>query len=220
VAAARVLSHDIRDALEVFRTEKSPVWARHQEHGYLDALAYRTREPGARTYHRQPQQWDTNGLGLHVSFLADRSGSMATDMEVLSQTLWAVKTACDAMDIPSTMVLWAESHQTVRVMEHDTTPLVYSGRGGTDPLMALNDLDTHVTDDELHHLVFVFTDGDWATVSSLTEWRHPDRTFVIIGLKCEDAIADKDADIVIPITSIVQLGAVVKHVLADHVAML
>lgn len=220
VAAARALSHEIRDALEVFRTEKSPVWVRHQEQGYLDALAYRTRQPGERTYHRQHQHWDTNGLGLHVSFLADRSGSMATDMEVLSQTLWAVKTACDALDIPSTMVLWAESHQTVRVMEHDITPLVYSGRGGTDPSMALNDLDSHVTDDELHHLVFVFTDGDWATVSSLTEWRHPDRTFVIIGLHCQAAIANKDADIVIPITSIAQLGAVVKHVLADHVQML
>jgi hypothetical protein len=220
LAAARALSYDIRDALEVFRTEKSPVWVRHQEHGYLDPLAYRTRQPGDRAYRRQPQQWDTNGLGLHVSFLADRSGSMATDMEVLSQTLWAVKTACDAMDIPSTMVLWAESHQTVRVMQHDNTPLVYSGRGGTDPSMALNDLDTHVTDDELHHLVFVFTDGDWATVSSLTEWRHPDRTFVMVGLHCEAAIADKDADIVVPITSIAQLGAVVKHVLADHVAML
>jgi len=219
VAGAMVLSHAIRDALEVFRTEKSPVWVRHQERGYLDALAYRTREPGQRTYHREPQNWDTNGLGIHVSFLADRSGSMHANMTVLSQTLWATKTACDALDIPSTMVLWAEGHETARVMEHDDTPMLYRSRGGTEPLAALNDLDSHVTEDGLHHLVFVFTDGEWTKVASLTEWHQHDRTFVIIGLHCDASIANKDADVVIPITSIGQLGAIVKNVLEDHVAM-
>lgn len=219
VAEASVLSHAMRDALEVFRTEKSPVWVRHQERGYLDALAYRTRQSGERSYHREPQNWDTNGLGVHLSFLADRSGSMHANMAVLSQTLWATKTACDALDIPSTMVLWAEGHETARVMEYDDTPLLYRSRGGTDPLAALNDLDNHVTQDGLHHLVFVFTDGEWTNVASLTEWHQHDRTFVIIGLHCEASIANKDADVVIPITSISQLGFMVKNVLEDHVAM-
>lgn len=219
LAGAMVLSHAMRDALEVFRTEKSPVWVRHQESGYLDAVAYRTREPGARNYRREPQNWGSNGLGVHVSFLADRSGSMHANMAVLSQTLWATKTACDALDIPSTMVLWAESHETSRVMEHDDTPMLYSARGGTEPLAALNDLDSHVTEDGLHHLVFVFTDGEWTKVASLTEWHQHNRTFVIIGLRCDASIANKDADVVIPITSIGQLGAVVKNVLEDHLAM-
>jgi hypothetical protein len=219
LATARMVSHDIRESLEVFRTERSPIWVRHQEHGYLDPLAFRTRQPGERTFHREAQQWDTNGFGLHVSFLADRSESMTTDMPALSQTLWAVKTACDALGIPSTMVLWSDGRQTVRVMEQDDAPLVYTSSGGTDPRQALEDLDSHVTGDGLHHLVFMFTDGEWATVKSLTEWTHADRTFVIIGLHCEASISNKDAEIVIPITSISDLGVVVKHVLADHVAM-
>ena len=218
LAGARLLAHDIQDALEVFRTERSPVWARHQEQGYLDAVAYRTRQPGDIAYRREPQHWETRGFGVHVSFLADRSESMTADMAALSQTLWAVKTACDALDIPSTMVLWSEGHRTVRVLEYDTAPMVYASSGGTDPRLALDDLDTHVEGDGLHHLVFLFTDGEWATVSSLTEWTRPERTFVIVGLHCESAISNKDAEVVIPITAIAQLGPVVRRVLEDHVA--
>jgi hypothetical protein len=216
VAAARLLSYDIREALESFRTKHLPVWLRHQETGYLDAVAFRTREPGERTYHREPRNYDMHGLGLHVSFLADRSGSMWHHMTALSQTMWAVKTACDAADIPNTMVLWSDPSQTVRVMETNDRPMVYDAGGGTNPIEALNDLITHVADDELHHLVFMFTDGDWNQPQSLTEWQRPDRTLVLIGLRCTESISNKDADVVIPITSIEELGAVVKGVLTDY----
>lgn len=217
IDAAMSLSREIQDALEVFRTEKSPTWARHQERGYLDAMAYRTREPGERTYHREPQNWDSNGLGVHVSFLADRSGSMNINMRSLSTTMWAVKVACVNLGIPNTMVLWADAYETARVLEDDCEPLVFITRGGTNPLVALEDLDSHVTEDGLHHLVFIFTDGTWSNVQSLAEWRRDDRTFVIIGLDCESSIINKDADVAIPISSIGQLGAHVKAVLAEQV---
>jgi hypothetical protein len=219
VDQARLLAASIEDALEVFRTEKSPVWARHQESGYMDALAYRTRQPGERTYHREPQNWDTNGLGVHVSFLADRSGSMSSNMAVLSQSMWATKTACDALDIPSTMVLWSDQSTTVRVMEDEEEPMIFVSQGGTDPTAALDDMDSHVDGTNLHHLVFLFTDGAWGgAAASLAPWSRPDRTTVIIGLNCEQSISTKDADVVIPINSINQLGAHVKSVLEDHVA--
>jgi hypothetical protein len=217
VAQARQLSWAIADALEVYRNQTSPMWARHQEQGYLDPLAFRTRAPGERTYRREPQMWENQGFGVHVSFLADRSGSMAMDMPALSQTLWAVKTACDRLDIPSTMVLWSQSRFTVRVMEDDDTPVLYHSIGGTYPIDALNDLELHVTDDGLHHLVIIFTDGAWDGPSSLAQWKHPERTFVMIGLDCERSIVNKEADVVIPISSIDQLGQVVKRVLTDHV---
>ncbi len=217
---AEVLSYAIRDALEKFRTQKLPVWLRHQEHGYLDAVAYRTREPGERTYHREPRNYANRGLGLHVSFLADRSGSMWSGMMALSQTMWAVKTACDALDIPNTMVLWSDGRRTTRVMEHDDIPRVYDTGGGTDPTAALDDLDHHVRDEGLHHLVFMFTDGDWSSPESLTEWHRDDRTFVVIGLDCVDSIVNKDAQVVIPIRAIGELGAVVMHVLEDYLEVL
>ncbi len=217
VGQARQLSWAIADALEVYRNQKSPMWVRHQEQGYLDPLAYRTRAPGERSYRRQPQMWDSKGFGVHVSFLADRSGSMHMNMVPLSQALWAVKTACDTLDIPSTMVLWSEATSTARVMEDDDIPVLYRSAGGTDPVVALDDLDLHVTGEGLHHLVIVFTDGEWNAPSSLTQWKQPDRTFVMIGLDCERQIVDKGADLVIPISSIDELGRVVKWVLADYV---
>lgn len=220
VAAARVLSFSIQDALESFRTEKSPVMARHQEQGYLDPLLYRTREAGETTYHVEPQNWNNNGLGIHVSFLADRSGSMSTDTVPLSQTLWAVKTACNALGIPSTMVMWADTNETARVMEDNDDPVVYNSRGGTYPIVALDDLDTHVTEKDLHHLVFIFTDGEWSSVASLDDWQDDNRTFVIVGLNCREKILSKGADVIIPIASISELGSHVKHILEEHVASL
>jgi hypothetical protein len=218
VEKAKVLAASIEDALETFRTEKSPIWVRRQEQGYLDVLEYRTREAGDTTYHVEPQNWDNNGLGIHVSFLADRSGSMHSDMLPLSQTLWAVKKACTNLGIPSTMVMWADRSETSRVMEHSDEPVVFNSRGGTYPITALDDIESHVVEDGLHHLVFVFTDGEWSAVSSLTNWKNENRTFVVIGLNCEKAISTKDADIVIPIKNIQELGFHVKSILTDHMA--
>jgi hypothetical protein len=220
VAEARVLSFSIQDALEAFRTEKSPVWARRQEQGYLDPLEYRTREAGEATYHVEPQNWDNSGLGIHVSFLADRSGSMSQDMVPLSQTLWAVKTACNSLGIPSTMVMWADTAETARVMEDNAEPVVFNSRGGTYPIVALDDLESHVDDNNLHHLVFIFTDGEWSSVTSLSDWQDANRTFVIIGLNCKEQISSKGADVIIPISSIRELGSHVKNILEERVAAL
>lgn len=220
VSEARALSFAIQDALEAFRTEKSPVWARRQEQGYLDPLEYRTREAGESTYHVEPQNWNNSGLGIHVSFLADRSGSMSMDMVPLSQTVWAVKTACNSLGIPSTMVMWADTAETARVMEDNAEPVVFNSRGGTYPIVALDDLETHVVDSSLHHLVFIFTDGEWSSVTSLSDWQDDNRTFVIIGLNCKAQIASKGADIAIPISSIRELGSHVKNILEEHVAAL
>lgn len=218
VEQARQLSGAIVDALEAFRVEKSPMWMHRQEQGYLDALAYRTKQTGERTYHRDNVNWDNKGLGLHVSFLADRSGSMGGEMFGLSQTMWAVKQACVTLGVPSTMVLWSNPSITVRVMEHDDTPVVYKSEGGTNPRLALEDMETHVQDDGIHHLVFIFTDGGWTSVGSLDEFKRPDRTFVIIGLNCGDHIHNKDADVVIPITSIDHLRTHVQAIMTDYVA--
>jgi hypothetical protein len=219
VDQARLLSGSIIDALEAFRVEKSPTWVHRQEQGYLDALAYRTKETGERTYHRDNVNWDNKGLGLHVSFLADRSGSMSGSMYSLSQTMWAVKQACNSLGIPSTMVLWSNPSATVRVMENDDTPVVYLAEGGTNPRTALDDLETHVQESGIHHLVFIFTDGGWSSVGSLTEYKRPDRTFVIVGLNCEEHIQQKDADVVIPITSIDHLKNHVQRIMTDYVAV-
>jgi len=221
VDEAKELSVAIYEALDAFRSEKSPVMARRQEQGYIDALEYRTREYGDTTYHVEPQNWDNNGLGLHVSFLADRSGSMNNDMVPLSQTVWAVKTACDSLGVPSTMIMWADSGETSRVYDDNTDPVIFNSRGGTYPVLALDDLETHVTEENLHHLVFIFTDGEWSGgVVSIDDWEDDNRTFVIIGLNCQNTISNKGADITIPISSINELGIHVKSILTDYVASL
>ena len=218
---AKELSGAIYEALDAFRSEKSPILARRQEQGYLDALEYRTREHGDTTYHVDPQNWDNNGLGLHVSFLADRSGSMHNDMVALSQTVWAVKTACDDLGVPSTMVMWADTGETSRVYDENTDPVIFHSRGGTYPTLALDDIENHVTDNNLHHLVFIFTDGEWSGgVISVDDWKQENRTFVIIGLNCEKYISDKGADVTIPISSINELGIHVKSIITDYVASL
>jgi hypothetical protein len=219
IANAFLLSRDVVDALSEFRTAKSPAWAFRQEEGYLDPLAYRTRERGERDYRRNVQNWNNNGLGVHVSVLADRSGSMSHHMVALSQTIWAINEACLILDIPKTMTLWADHGDTNRVFTENHDPVVFAAGGGTAPTKALDDLANHVENPELHHLVFIFTDGEWMDVDSLTQWKTPDRTFVMIGLNCSNIIRNKDADLVIDIDSMSQLGPEIKRVLEEHISV-
>jgi hypothetical protein len=117
--------------------------------------------------------------------------------------------------------MWADSGETSRVYDDNTDPVIFNSRGGTYPVLALDDLETHVTEENLHHLVFIFTDGEWSGgVVSIDDWEDDNRTFVIIGLNCQNTISNKGADITIPISSINELGIHVKSILTDYVASL
>lgn len=214
------LAASLYETLDSFRTAKSAALLHRQEEGYLDPLAYRTREPGEVDYHNNFVNLDSNGLGLHVTLLADRSSSMTWNMRSLSVVTYALHKACQDLGIPSTIIMWADWRETGRVYEDSDEPVVFKPLGGTSPRRALNDMDTHVKDDNLHHLVFVFTDGEWRThdAAYLNRLKKDDRTIVLIGLDCEYALRKIPADVTINIPHMHMLGGLIHKMLADHLA--
>lgn len=181
IAEANTVAAGIEAALETFVTDTLPVWRTRVEEGFIDPLAYRTREIGSRDYRRFYDDHGNTGLDLHVSILADVSYSMGPHMLPLSKFLYASSVACQALGIPTTFTLWSSSMQNFRIWGQGSVPVVFPEMGGTDPTEALDDLVNHNKDEKRNHLVLVFTDGEWAhEFPPLTKWADKGRTFMFI----------------------------------------
>jgi len=182
----------IQQALTECVTTTQPAWLSHQDSGAIDALSYRTKQVGALDYHRRLDGDFTSGLDIHVSMLCDVSGSMGssstdsgrTDIEELSIAMYAIHDACNALGIGSTYVLWSSNANAHRVWDCGSVePMTWSASGGTNPVMALDDLTFHNEEGASKHLVIVFTDGVWNNnIPSLSRWSTDDRHIILVTL--------------------------------------
>lgn len=183
VTAAESQASAIAQSLNDFLTTSQPAWVSHTESGILDALAYRTKSVGALDYHRSLMGDANSGLDVHVSMLADVSASMTTDaMEALSVSMYAMARACQSVGIGATFTLWSEAHSTYRIWRNGIVePVRWPKVGGTDPHMALDDLVHHNPEDASHHLVVIFTDGQWAgDFPGIQQWATPNQHSLLV----------------------------------------
>lgn len=214
---AASISVGIQQALESFVTASSPVWHTHVDHGVIDALAYRTKEVGSQDFHRFLEDHGNTGLDLHLTVMADVSGSMGSLMRQLSIFMYASGLACESLGIGHTFTLWSSGSENYRIWESGLVPEIFPTMGGTDPTEALDDLETHNREGMGSHLVLVFTDGEWANnFPSLARWSAEGRTIVFIrygaGAKvCPDMGADRH----ILINSLVELPDYLTQSLID-----
>lgn len=172
----------IQEALNHFVSQTTPIWQSRQEDGVIDALAYRTKQPGDRDFRRELSETGNDGLDVHVSCLCDVSYSMDRNMGALSTFLYSTALACDALGIGRTLTLWSSGKEYWQVHgKGEPTPSVWPCMGGTDPTPALDDLSTHNQEGADNHLVLIFTDGAWASnFPPLTRWSAEGRTIVLI----------------------------------------
>jgi hypothetical protein len=176
LAESEVLAEGMKRALSSFLTKTDPYWENHREVGVVDALAYRTKDPGS----RQRIDFDGKGRNVHVSLLCDISGSMhGKAMLALSMALYATAKACKEMGIGNTMILWSTEYYHIWA-DGEPSPVVWNSCGGTQPIPALDTLDAHNKEEADHHLVLVFTDGQWYTMDPLTTWGAPGRKIVVL----------------------------------------
>jgi hypothetical protein len=175
----------MEQALNDFVTESQPAWLRRQERGVIDPIAFRTKEVGALDYHRYMDGDYASGIDLHFSMLCDVSGSMqGKEIEHLSIGMYATAIACKRIGIGTTFVLWSGPDNTGKVwVDGNPTPVIWHADGGTNPTMALNDLDNHNEEGASNHLVLVFTDGAWdSEARPLSDWSAPGRYIVLSRL--------------------------------------
>ena len=201
----------IERALSDFVTMSSPVWQYRQEEGTLVPIDFRTRSVGDDDYYTSLKGAGTVGVDLHLSFLADASMSMnGIAMMALSQSMYATAVACDRLGISSTYCLWSDGADHYRIWsEGQPSPVVWPSLGGTDPSIALDDCDSHNLMGKSHHLILIFTDGEWGyDFGSLQRWARPDRTIAVIQYSPYQFHYDRnpnEADYMLPITSIHQI---------------
>jgi len=177
----RKISERMRLSLQQWVTAAAPVWQSHQEHGVIDPLAWRTHRVGERDYHRSMTGTGSEGLDLHLTLMADASGSMLHQMGALSAVMYGTAAACDELGIDRTMVLWSDNTTSHRVWDGESaSPVSMESAGGTDPTLALDDMTNHNVNGRGHHLVIVFTDGQWGSFGTLQQWGDDNRKFILV----------------------------------------
>lgn len=186
-AIADNLAQDIEQAFQEATVDKAPGWLEQQRRGIVNVIRYETRKPGEVEFFRRYDDTDMPGTNIAVSVLLDYSGSMSSATKELAQAGYACKRACNALDIPCTVLLW-DTDATVlwdanEYAEH--LPVIVA-TGGTDISRAVADLDNQRFDKDCH-IVIIMTDGAWSGESAVSGFlanykgRTPGRYFMGLG---------------------------------------
>ena len=217
VDQAMTVAVGVQNALAELVTISQPAWHSRQDAGVLDALAYRTKQVGSLDYHRRLEGNVNGGLDVHVSLLADISGSMSgPPIKHLSIGMYGMRKACEALGIGSTFVLWSSPNDTGHIWRtNPVEPIIWDADGGTQPIPALDDLDNHNDEDASQHLVILFTDGAFSGVD-LRRYEKPGRHIVLMTIGRYDWDTDDyGADISINVDSCLDIPAQMAKVIMD-----
>lgn len=178
---AMSLAERLEEAFHAVTVEQSPSWREQQTRGVLNVGRYLTRQPGDREFFRDYDggEGEKPGYNLAVSVLLDYSGSMSGSEGELAATAYAMKKACDNLDIPCTVVLWDHDARLLwdGLDKAEYVP-VFKAEGGTSPIIALNDICNHRYERETHIVLFM-TDGEFNTEDGyLNRWRTEGAYFI------------------------------------------
>ena len=176
IGQAQTLAQGIEDAFHEHTIDRAPGWVEQQRRGVVNVLRYETRQPGDAEFFKQWTEDDQPGFDIAVSILLDYSGSMSGSMRQLAQMAYAAKMACQNLGIPCTVTLWDTDARTLwdanETIDHLPT---LTARGGTDPTVALADLDNQRYD-KAKHIVIVMTDGEWDSTWTSSGNRRAERS--------------------------------------------
>lgn len=161
---AEILASEIERSFQAATMDRQPAWVEQQHRGIINVARYETArmaQDGTTDFYRDWVEDDQPGFNMAVSLMLDYSSSMNAYEQELSQVGYAVKLACQKLDIPCTVTLW----DTDATVLYDATeqaegmPSVKVA-GATNPTPALADLDNQRFD-KVNHIVLIMTDGEW-----------------------------------------------------------
>lgn len=206
---AESLAQQIEDAFHVHTMDRAPAWVEQQRRGVLNVGRYLTRQPGDLDFFKQWTEDDQPGFDIAVTVMLDYSWSMKGYEERLAQAGYACKLACDKLEIPCTVVLWDTKATTMwDAQERAETMPTIDCTGGTEPSLALADLDNHRMERD-KHIVLIMTDGQWSGdwnggQRHLSFYKDPGRRLIgfgygdavlarrMQGYGCDEAFAIRD----------------------------
>jgi hypothetical protein len=179
------LADEIERAFQMRTMDRAPAWVEGQRRGVINVLRYETRRPGETEFFRAWTDDEQPGYDMSVSLLLDYSGSMDDHVVSLAQAAFASKLACQRLGIPCTVTLWDTAAATLWDAKEvaEGMPIIKEA-GGTDPTVALLDLDNQRYE-RAKHIVIIMTDGDWSGTwakRSLAAYKEPGRSIFGFGL--------------------------------------
>ena len=185
VAEANNLADQMQRAFETATAELQPVWREQEKKGILNVIRYETRQPGDTEFFRRYVDNGNPGCDIAVSVLLDYSGSMGGVTKELAKVAYACKRAGDLLEIPVTVTLWDTDARVLWDASEQAEHLpVIEEQGGTNPQIALNDLDNQRYGKN-KHVVLIMTDDAWnGGAPSLASYKQEGR--LIIGLGYTD----------------------------------
>lgn len=226
VSTAITLAERLEEAFHAVTVEASPSWREQQTRGVLNVSRYLTRQHGDREFFRDFDggEGEKPGHNMALSVLLDYSGSMSGSEGELAATAYAMKKACERLEIPCTVLLWDDSARLLWDGNESAECVpVFEATGGTNPAIALGDICNHRYDRENHVILFM-TDGEFSTPPGyLNNWRAEGTYFIGTYYKQGRgpsatelaALASKGFDITHGITELDQLVDLMEEALCE-----
>ena len=185
----------------------------------LDPVVYSMRSPGDTDYWSALDDTGNPSPSLAVSLLLDTSGSMQGEVEDLFVAAIGVRMACDELDLPCTVTTFSDDSRVLFEAAEPTQHVVGISGGGTNPIGALVDLANHRLGKD-QQLVIVFTDGYWADVLNLDQFRTGNT--VIIGVTLDkqtaNALESHGFDEIVVVDDVIEFAGTVSHALVPYYA--
>jgi hypothetical protein len=169
---AASMVEDIERAFNIATADCAPHWESQQRRGVLEPIRYRTRQPGDMEVFRSWSEDGEPGTDISVSLFVDVSGSMKYAGSALGAMAWAVKTACERINVDCDVTAFDHGAYNVWGVNESPTEVPFlNAQGGTCP----QDAFTAILWEERpkkHHIVMVMTDGEWSDMSVFVPFRH------------------------------------------------
>ena len=163
---------DIERAFDIATADCAPHWEAQQRRGVLEPIRYRTRQPGDMEVFRSWSNDGEPGTDISVSLFVDISGSMKYAGSALGSMAWAVKTACERINIDCDVTAFDHGAYSVWGTNESPTDIpFFSARGGTCPKDAFTAM-LWEERPKKHHIVMVMTDGEWSDMTAFVPFKH------------------------------------------------
>lgn len=218
-AKALAVASEMEHSFNVAMADRAPSWHRREETGVLDALAYKTRERGDTDYWNRWDEGGSSSPDLAVSVVLDVSWSMDGHQHHLGSAAFAIKAACDAINVPCTVSTFADSAYLVWTADQPAEPMSLGMAGGTDPTQAMDALQSQRAG-KRSHLVVVVTDGEFGDFPGFRSWATTGMSILGVAFGYSEYLLEslerQGADECVLIGDLAKLPPLVEHHILAH----
>jgi Mg-chelatase subunit ChlD len=162
---ARLLHHEVGDALLDLKDASEPGWNRRTDSGRLKVSRVLNPHIGPEGWFDRYQPGQMDSSELEMVLLLDVSGSMSGYTHSLSEATWAIRQSVDDLEGKCTVLTYCSGPHRVLSKPSDRPDgrmFSLTAWGGTDPKSALEEAYNILVESQMRNrLCVILTDGCW-----------------------------------------------------------